>query len=76
MVGPLVFGNPGAAEDPHSNRNLLIEACFAQRMLLANTFYEQPVEKCITYFDLAAKPYDEISYQNFAVLYYLLVQQE
>ena len=65
VVGPYVFGNPNATIDPQANRSLLVEFCFSQNALLANTFVEQPTENRVTYFDLAAQPLDAISFRSF-----------
>ena len=76
VFGEHIFANPLANTKPHSNRDLLFELCLSNGYVVANTFIERPVEEKVTYFDLAAKPKDEISVRYFTELDHVLAQRD
>ena len=75
IIGPYAFGNREAQEDPLANRSLLLEFCELWSMCVANSFFPQPPEKLVTYFDLGASPASEVNHRNFAQLDLLLLPQ-
>ena len=74
-LGPYTFGNPNANWHPNSNRNLLLDRCQASEYVVANTFFERPVEQRVTYFELSARPTDDIEYHKFAELDHVLIHR-
>ena len=68
-MGPFVFGNPDAGEDPLSNRELLMTTARSLGMCLANTFFDHPNERLVTYFGLGTKPTDDIHCKTFSLDY-------
>ena len=76
VLGPFVFGNPAKVHSPTGNRELMIETCRTFGLVAANTRKQQPPERLVTYFDLAANPASALNYKNFAQLDYVLVPSE
>ena len=75
VVGPFAWGNPDASITATSNQHLLIEHCSSLDLVVANTFINRPVEKRVTYYDLAAKPMDAIAHNKFAELDHVLTEK-
>ena len=55
-----------------SNRNFLTQFCHTHEMILANTHFAHCPEKLVTYYELWAKPMDDIQDNKFAQLDYIM----
>ena len=66
-------GNPQFANDPLLNRNLLLELYTEHTLCLANTFFEHPIDKLVTYRDLGVPPLSHCHYPNFAQIDFMLM---
>ena len=55
-VGPYMFEKQLKPKNVVTNRDLLLEHCTAHRMVIANTFFDNPVDFQVTYYHLAATP--------------------
>ena len=73
VLGPFVFGSPTAELTVDSNRSLLMELCTANNLVVANTCFDEPPEKQVTYYDLGAQPFSPMSPSNFAQLDLFLI---
>ena len=66
VFGQYCFGRLNYEQDHNSNRELLVEACVATGMCVANTFIKTDPERQITYHDIGQKPAGNISHTGFA----------
>ena len=76
FIGPHIFGDGRANFDTDSNRSLLLELCECCRLIVGNTFFPQPANKQVTYYNIGAQPSSEIIPANFGQLDFLLVQHD
>ena len=76
FIGPHMFGDGRANFDTDSNRSLLLELCECCRLIVGNTFFPQPANKQVTYYNIGAQPSSEIIPANFGQLDFLLVQHD
>ena len=77
IVGPHVFKSAVAdANAETSNRELLIERCVAARLFVANTFFELPDTKKVTYRGLSTRPMEEISDKKFGQIDHILCHRD
>ena len=72
-LGPQCFGKQSFVQDTNNNRELLMEACAANDLAVANTFAQEMVEHQVTYHEPWQNPSGDISSAGFAQLDLLLV---
>ena len=58
------------------NRFMLTEFCATTSSCIANTFFEHPLEKLVTYKDLGTQSHDTITPTNFAQLDLVLIEEK
>jgi len=76
VMGRYGYGAAAGHRVEVPNRDLLVEFCIQHQLMLANTFFNTPLEQRVTYFEPRACPKDDITPTTFFVLDLLLVQQE
>ena len=76
IMGPHVFGDPGAAYNPASNRSLLAELCVKQTLVIGNTLFDKPPEKQITCYNVGKRACDFPTPDNFGQIDFALISQE
>ena len=74
VIGRYAFGNDQAELDPLSNRSLLLELCNQHSFLVANTFFEKPLDNLVTYRGWGIDRFADISHRGFAQLDHILVR--
>ena len=73
IVGDKGFGNEVTSRVEPANRDLLMEFCWSQQLLIANTFADVSDEEKVTYRELGVEPMRSVSATGFSVLdFYLL----
>ena len=60
--------------DPLSNRSLLLELCNQHSFLVANTFFEKPLDNLVTHRGWGIDRFADISYKGFASLDHILLR--
>ena len=73
ILGPFSFKCALQNIATTSNRDLLMECCRSNRLFVAASFFEQPLEAQVTYRSLTSKPMDEITDTRFAQIDHTLV---
>ena len=73
-IGQFYFQNRMATLRPDLNRFLLLEFCACASVQIANTFVDLPLDKIVTYRELASKPMDAITPATFAQLDLVLIE--
>ena len=56
IIGPFPFGDPLAIIGGSKNRQLLIEACKALRLTVANTWFDSSIEDQVSFYAIGASP--------------------
>jgi hypothetical protein len=75
-LGDYIFGNSAANLKAGGNRQLLMELCTSQGLAVANTFFDHPCARQITYYELGAHPQSVATPANFAQLDLALLPHE
>ena len=75
IIGEFTFGSEHNANDPLSNRNLLVQLCFEHELRISNSFCNQPVEQRVSFFAIGATPFSDLVPANFATLDHVLCPQ-
>ena len=75
IIGEFTFGSEHNANDPLSNRNLLVQLCFEQELRISNSFCNQPIEQRVSFFAIGATPFSDLVLANFATLDHVLCPQ-
>ena len=73
VLGPYTFGDRTVNIEATSNASMLIEHCVSQNSVVSNTFFDRPVERRCTYYDLHSRPGDPVIPSRFAELDHVLV---
>ena len=74
VIGPYVFGNTCAIDDPYSNRSMLFEFCTEFSSILANTCFEPGMDGVVTYRNFGVDAAAEaLRYQDFAQLDFIVM---
>ena len=76
VLGPYCFGDRSTIIGASHDRSLLIEACTALKLCVANTFIEEADEALITFWATGANPMADISHRAFARLDLCMVEQQ
>ena len=71
-IGPGVFGDPTRALESTSNRELLMELCYASEGVLINTFYPHDADNLVTYRGFGIPALAEITHRDFAQLDHII----
>ena len=76
IIGPHLYETTdGNVNDATSNRYLLVESCISSDLVIANTFFDHPNEKKVSYRDLGVHPMADIEGVAFAQLDHVLCHQ-
>ena len=73
IVGQFSFGREAQHRVETPNMDLLVEFCFNHGYAIANTLLPNPPHKQVTYHEIGASPFSQITIKDFAVLDLLLV---
>ena len=65
IIGPYMFGSPGAAYNAASNRSLLAELCTKAKLSIGNTFFDMPADHQVTCYDIGKSPGDPVTPDSF-----------
>ena len=74
-IGPYVYKrNVNAKLGTIQNREILLEYCITNSMMVANTFCNHPEEFLVSYYNLSAKPTDPITAEGFSQIDHILCE--
>jgi len=73
IIGEYVFGKPAAQYNAASNRSLLTELCNSLKLVIGNTFFEQPAERQVTCYDVGKTAKHAPTPDNFGQIDFVIV---
>ena len=76
VIGEHVFYNSSAAIPADANRNLLLELCASNDLVIANTFSEHQPDALVTCYNVGHHPMDQISWKSHSQIDFLLCPRE
>ena len=76
IIGPYFVKNQDKNMTATMNRFMLLEFCTVTSTCIANTFFDHPLEKLVTFRSPGTKVYDTITATNFAQLDLVLVEEK
>ena len=73
VLGEFCFGREAIFKVDLPNRDLLMEFCYSNTLVVANTHSNHPVEQRVTYRELDVKPMDDVTPEKFSMLDLLVI---
>ena len=75
IIGDFIFGDSTAQHNPTSNRSLLMELCAARKLVIGNTWYNEPPHRQVTCYNVGSSPTGNITPKDFGQIDFCLISR-